>query len=175
MFNTILTATDDSEHARKAVAVAGDLAQKYRARLIVLHVIKDFHLSDDMLRLAEAEHLIQPAMPLLPSQATVAADMVIDTGRLRAGAADAYRVLEIYGERIVERARQIAAERGASEVRTLVEGGDPAEQILACAAREKADLIVLGSRGCSDLKGLLMGSVSHKVCQLAACTCISVK
>ena len=30
-------------------------------------------------------------------------------------------------------------------------------------------------RSLSDLKGMLMGSVSHKVIQLAPCTCISVK
>jgi nucleotide-binding universal stress UspA family protein len=36
-------------------------------------------------------------------------------------------------------------------------------------------MIFLGSRGLGDIKGLLMGSVSHKVTQLAECTCVSVK
>ena len=175
MFNTILTATDDSEHSRKAIAVASDLAQKYGAQLIILHVIEEKRLSDDMLRLAETEHLIKPTLPVSPSQAAVAADTVIDIARLRAGAADTYRVLEIFSRRFVEHARQIAREHDVSEIRTLVEEGDPADKILACGAREKADLIVLGSRGLGDLKGLLMGSVSHKVCQLASCTCIAVK
>ncbi len=39
----------------------------------------------------------------------------------------------------------------------------------------KADVIVMGSRGLGHIKGMLMGSVSHKVNHLAECTCITVK
>ena len=35
--------------------------------------------------------------------------------------------------------------------------------------------VVVGSRGLSEIRGLLLGSVSHKVCQLAPCTCVTVK
>nr|WP_231613761.1 universal stress protein [Halomonas sp. BC04] len=37
-----------------------------------------------------------------------------------------------------------------------------------------ADAIVMGSRGVSELKGLLVGSVSHKVMHSAPCTVITV-
>ena len=56
-----------------------------------------------------------------------------------------------------------------------VVGGRPADTIVAAAERDKADMIVMGSRGFSDLKGLLLGSVSHKVSHLAPCTCVTVK
>ena len=36
-------------------------------------------------------------------------------------------------------------------------------------------MIVMGSRGFGDLKGLLMGSVSHKVSNQSPITCITVK
>jgi len=36
-------------------------------------------------------------------------------------------------------------------------------------------MIVLGSRGMGDLKGLCVGSVSHKVGQLTDCTLIIVR
>ncbi len=36
MFSTILCATDGSDHARKAVAVAADLGQRYNARVVIL-------------------------------------------------------------------------------------------------------------------------------------------
>jgi len=36
-------------------------------------------------------------------------------------------------------------------------------------------MIVMGSRGLSDFKGLLLGSISHKVSAQAECTCVTVK
>jgi nucleotide-binding universal stress UspA family protein len=51
--------------------------------------------------------------------------------------------------------------------------GSPVERILLAA--EDADMIFLGSRGLSGAKGLLMGSVSHKVANLADRTCVTVK
>lgn len=44
-----------------------------------------------------------------------------------------------------------------------IETGTPAEAILAAAEKEKAGLIVLGSRGLGPVKELLLGSVSHRV------------
>jgi nucleotide-binding universal stress UspA family protein len=38
-YKTILAATDGSEHARKAVELASDLAKKYEAKLILIHVL----------------------------------------------------------------------------------------------------------------------------------------
>ena len=57
----------------------------------------------------------------------------------------------------------------------VVEEGDPVERILEAQKREQADLIVLGSRGLGNMKGLLLGSVSHKVAHLAECACLTVK
>lgn len=45
--------------------------------------------------------------------------------------------------------------------------GHVARDIVDTAAELKADLIVMGSRGLSDIQGLLLGSVTHKVIQLA--------
>ena len=44
-----------------------------------------------------------------------------------------------------------------------------------CAEYEGVNMIVLGSRGLSDLKGFFLGSVSHKVSSRAECTCVTVK
>jgi nucleotide-binding universal stress UspA family protein len=44
---------------------------------------------------------------------------------------------------------------------------NPAHEILKAAEPFQADLIVMGSRGLSDLAGLLVGSVTHKVLHLA--------
>jgi nucleotide-binding universal stress UspA family protein len=36
-------------------------------------------------------------------------------------------------------------------------------------------MIMIGSRGLGQVKGMLLGSVSSKVCHVADCTCVTVK
>lgn len=50
----------------------------------------------------------------------------------------------------------------------IVEEGDPAAIIIDIASRENVDLIVLGSKGQSELGQYLIGSVANKVVQYAA-------
>jgi nucleotide-binding universal stress UspA family protein len=50
--------------------------------------------------------------------------------------------------------------------------GRAAKAILNAADADGADVIVMGSRGLSDLAGLLLGSVTHKVIQLSHCTVV---
>jgi nucleotide-binding universal stress UspA family protein len=52
------------------------------------------------------------------------------------------------------------------EVRDVA-AGHVAKAIVETAAANKIDLVVMGSRGLSDVQGLLLGSVTHKVMQLA--------
>lgn len=51
----------------------------------------------------------------------------------------------------------------------LVEMGHPAERILALAAARAGTQIVMGSRGRSPFKELVLGSVSERVLRHAAC------
>jgi nucleotide-binding universal stress UspA family protein len=53
--------------------------------------------------------------------------------------------------------------------RTIMLWGDTAEAIIKAAVSEKADAIVLGRRGHSQLAGLLLGSVSQKLVGLSPC------
>ncbi len=52
-------------------------------------------------------------------------------------------------------------------IRGLVEEGDAAAKIIDVSNREKVDLIVLGSKGASEIGGYLIGSVANKVVQYA--------
>jgi nucleotide-binding universal stress UspA family protein len=47
--------------------------------------------------------------------------------------------------------------------------------VVAFAIDRNADLIVCGSRGFGRMKSLLLGSTSHKIAQLAQCSCLTVK
>lgn len=157
MFSKILVATDGSSHAQSAIDVATDLAGKYNAELVLLHVLQR-NVSDSLRHMAEVEY-----------------GATLHAGGSAQSEAALYEAITDIGRRILERGRDLAAEKGVDKVRMLTTEGDPAHQIIDTAKEQGADLIVMGSRGLSDLKGLLMGSVSHKVSQLATCTCITVK
>jgi nucleotide-binding universal stress UspA family protein len=49
----------------------------------------------------------------------------------------------------------------------VVPGAKPGDEICKIAKQEGCDLIIMGSRGLSDFKGLVLGSVTHRV--LARC------
>jgi nucleotide-binding universal stress UspA family protein len=53
--------------------------------------------------------------------------------------------------------------------------GHPAESIVRTAAKLKADMIVMGSRGLTDVRAFLLGSVSRKVVVHAGCPVLLVK
>ena len=78
------------------------------------------------------------------------------------------------GEELLRRAEARAREAGAETVSTALEIGDPAGVIAEYAKANAVDLIVMGRRGLGAIGGLLLGSVSHKVTQLAPCACMTV-
>ncbi len=53
--------------------------------------------------------------------------------------------------------------------------GNPAEEIAAYAHKNNVDMIIMGTRGLSAIKEVFLGSVSHKVLQLASCPVVLVK
>jgi nucleotide-binding universal stress UspA family protein len=61
------------------------------------------------------------------------------------------------------------------EVETVVREGYPATVILEEAEERNADLIVIGTRGLSGLKHLLLGSIAERVVQKASCPVLTVK
>lgn len=78
-------------------------------------------------------------------------------------------------KRVVEYAEKVVRSKGVTNVTTAIEDGDPVKRILEYAEKENADAIVMGARGLSDIEGLLLGSVSHKVANLADRTCVTVR
>jgi nucleotide-binding universal stress UspA family protein len=73
---------------------------------------------------------------------------------------------------VVEELRQAGVAADGS-VRSSTAG--PARAILEQARDLDATLIVLGSRGLGALGGLLLGSVAHKILQLASCPVLVVR
>ena len=133
-----------------AVAFAGDIAAKYSAAIILLHVLSDpgsSRMPNELRELARLEHI-----------------RITEHDIRQAGANE-----------LLHNAESQAREHGATKIQQAIEVGDPTRCILASAEAHGADLIVMGSRGLGDLQGLLLGSVSHKVGHLAKSTCITVR
>lgn len=149
MLHHIIVAVDGSPYSDRAVRSAGELAVLAGAKLTVLHVIESvehYPVPRSLSAYAELEHVsITPGDLAQKAAADVLAHA---EARLRG--------LDVQ-----------------AELSTTV--GHPVKAIIERAQDVKADLIVMGSRGLSDLKGLLVGSVSHKVTQLAECSVLIVK
>ena len=53
--------------------------------------------------------------------------------------------------------------------------GQPSDIISEVAEIEKCDMIVMGSRGHTNLEGLLLGSITHRVLHIAPCPVLVVR
>ena len=146
MSRTILVPVDGSEHSQKAVDFAADLCSTMGAKLSLLHVVQS-----------------------LPHDRVLVLGAAAITGNMTG------EELRDVGAKVIDAAKEHAAKRGCSDVYSKVVLGDPAHEIVERAKAVDAWMVVLGSRGLSDLAGLVMGSVSHKVMHLAPCTCVSVR
>jgi nucleotide-binding universal stress UspA family protein len=175
MFNKILCSTDGSDHSNKALDIAIDLAKKYDAGLVILHVPHRSGNIDALQRFAEVEGLAQHVNKEI--QRLQSRDDRIDLamGSVFQDSGVSPRLLVEVGQHIIDGAKGHAEQKGLDNVNARLESGDPADSILRCIDEENIDCVVLGSRGLGNIKSLFLGSVSHKVANHAPCTCIAVK
>ena len=173
MIKNIVLAIDGSKTASHAQSVAIDLASKYEARLIIVHVLTNDHPSGELARMAEVEHGQEFRRPKTGGKEDTfsAVARFIGSGKEDKEA----RIIALLGEKIVKDASKIAKQAGVSNVTAEIYTGDYANRILSVAKNEDADIIVMGRRGLSNLKGFVTGSVSHKVSQRAECSVLTVK
>jgi len=85
-------------------------------------------------------------------------------------------VLEIRksGESILAEGEKIVKAEGI-QVETFLKEGHIVEEILKTSQEGNFDLIVIGARGISKIKEILVGSVSHEVTTHAFCPVLVVK
>lgn len=145
MYQSILVPTDGSEHALRALKVALQLANPEDGVVYVLN-IPEWPKSEDALGIAAGA----PAL-------NVSSDDVLQHGQ----------------DLIAEVLSKLGEHHGASIV-PIASLGDTVPAILEEAEQRHVEAIVLGGRGMSDFKSMVMGSVSHKVAHLASCTTIVV-
>jgi len=81
---------------------------------------------------------------------------------------------EALAQGILYDAERTARQAGITSTKTNLVWGNPTQAIIETIGREKVDAIVVGRRGHGRLAGLLLGSVSQKLCSLAPCVVIVV-
>ena len=148
-FRTILVAVDGSKHASKIAELAADLAHSCGAKLLILHVVAPIFegkIRNELGDLARIEHMERTE----------------------------YEMLQQVGADTIKFVEVTARKKGVKDVEVLIEVGDPAGVIVSIARARSADIIVLGRRGVGTLAGLLFGSVSYKVTQVADRPCLIV-
>jgi|YelNatPaOPRAMG01_1025707.scaffolds.fasta_scaffold03939_9 nucleotide-binding universal stress UspA family protein len=146
MFAKILLASDGSKCALKAAKFAAELAIQNSSKLIVLHVFT-----------------IPVSLAAFSAYGGGEVDQV-EFERYTSDVQDA-----------VSRRTAEALEPYSLDYETRQEVGHPAETIIRVANEENCDLIVLGSRGLSEIRSFLMGSVCDRVSHHAHCPVLIVK
>jgi nucleotide-binding universal stress UspA family protein len=135
MFKHILVPTDGSALSEGTVARAVSFAREANARVTFFYAQPDF------------------PMPIYGEGALI--DPTTPEQFAKSAAAEA--------ERILERAKSIAAAEGVSADTDTVVSEVPYEAIIDAADRHGCDLIFMASHGRRGIAGLLLGSETQKV------------
>ena len=174
MFKSIVVAFDGSVHSSKALEIGATLAARDQVALGIIYVIDAGHMQipGEMRKMGEIEHIIEP-MPRMVIDFEEAPVNLVNT--MAQNSVNSEKAMLQYADFLVEQARKSAGEYGAQDVDARAVLGSPAEEVVAFAKDREADLIICGSRGFGRLKSLLLGSTSHKITQLAECSCLTTK
>ena len=145
----ILAATDGSDAGTRTVEFAARLTKGLRGQLRITNVVslRDIPLEqlDEYSRLGQVTR---------PEAMTAESRERLKSARLRV---EALGIPDVPFESTME-----------------LHEGNVAETIIDAARRDEADIIIVGKRGLGRLSGLVLGSVSQKVVELAPCAVIVV-
>jgi nucleotide-binding universal stress UspA family protein len=142
----IVVAFDGSTDSARAVEVAAELGLKFGASLVVVHVY-----SSPFVAFTGPAGIPAPDIADLEDAAKDKGQATLDQG-------------------VAMAKRELAGASGE-----LLEAASIVQAIVEFAADQKADLLVIGTRGNTGFKKLLLGSVSSGVVTHAACPVLVVR
>ena len=146
-FTKILAATDFSDDSNHALGYAEELARRFGAEIIVMHVD-------------------QPLSPVMVSEFSPGLD-VAAMNRI----AEEQRLL---AQRELDQITARLRESGLKS-RGMLKVGAPFLEIVTAAQNDGVDLIVVGTHGRTGLAHVLMGSVAERVVRKAHCPVLTVR
>ncbi len=140
MFKKIVLGSDGSESALHAARVAAEIARRFNSEVLLVSVF-------------------DPAPLLMPI--SMAPEGVPPIDLVMSAADETHRHIQ-------QKTSQVLIDANVA-YQAIQEMGHPIHAITETAQNEKADLIVLGSRGLGDWQSLLLGSVADGVLHHAPC------
>lgn len=176
MFKSVLLATDGSPNAKRAAAIAADVAATYGARLTLVTIMSPAIMLEDVKAMPQARLMSRAAKEEMRRIYQIIPNSASDVD-IRAYIPALPSLAQELGEAILNEAQSAASRRKVKtgKIVRLVLWGDAASQIVKQATKSNADLIIMGTRGLGNLRGLLIGSVSNKVIHNAKCPTLLVK
>lgn len=155
MFKKILVPLDGSEHSAKALGQAAQIAKEFSGKITLIHV---YSVSVQPMMMPEPSTLSSPTIPILSG-------------------AEVSRMVEAvreYGNRILDDGEaKIKGEK--VELEKLLVEGHAVQEIVRVAKEGHFDLIVIGARGISHFKEILLGSVTDGVIHHTPCPVLVIK
>lgn len=145
----ILVAVDPSAHAREAIRFVKSVVWPKNTEIYLLHVIEMKH-----------------AAPFSPSDGPSSWDRVISQARGK---------LVTEARHFLEDTKAEILKANHVPITSLVVEGLPGAEILQAAEDYQIDLLILGSRGLSNIKRFLLGSTSEWVVRDALCSVLLVR
>ncbi|WP_163537006.1 universal stress protein [Gracilibacillus sp. YIM 98692] len=160
-FTNILVAYDGSMDSVEALKAAENLAKVNQSRLTIVHVKEQgdripLHHQQSF-PIGQGYTNTAPIAPQLKTGSDFKTDLEDDNS----------------DHILAEAKNHLTSARTEAEYEKLL--GTPSKEIVRFANQNEVDLIVIGSRGLSGIKKLVMGSVSHKVTNNANCPVLVIK
>jgi nucleotide-binding universal stress UspA family protein len=155
LFEKILVPLDGSEHSLKALEIAIQIAKRFGGKITLIHV---YSVTIRPVIMPEPTSLTPPMIPVMTS----------------AEVSKAVEATRKAGASILTDGEQKVKAEGVQVERALREG-HTVQEIVETAKEGMFDLIVIGGRGISKIRELLLGSVTDGVIHHAPCPVLVVK
>lgn len=139
-FGKIVVAYDGSDDSAKAIRLAGSVASKYGSTVILVHVVKS-----PLVEMGAASGMPIPDYRSIEEAAMTA------------------------GKSVLTKGLKVAEGMGLEAKGELIDSPSVVEAIVNFAEKEGADLVVVGTRGMTGFKQLIMGSVSSGLVSHSKC------
>ncbi len=163
VFTPILVPVDFSPYSTKALRQAADIAGRFNASLIVLHVIAREAGARATQQRLEEKGLRLPGLAA-GSETTEVSEDVLES-----------IIVEHREQSYIDLLAFLPSWLAKHPLELRVVVGHPVERILETAVHENVGLIILGTHGRTGLSRMILGSVAERIARLAPCPVMLVK